>query len=59
MAQQFVERVGVRKHNYARTGRMVGYGGRESLMLSHVPHTLADLAPQWSSAQPRLNGINS
>jgi len=27
MAQQLVEKVGVDKHNFARTGRMVGYGG--------------------------------
>lgn len=27
MAQQAVERVGVEKHNFARTGRMALYGG--------------------------------
>lgn len=27
MAQQAVERVGVDKHDYARTGRMALYGG--------------------------------
>lgn len=27
MAQQLVEGVGANNHNYARTGRMVGYGG--------------------------------
>ena len=27
MAQQLVEKTGFEKHNFARTGRMVGYGG--------------------------------
>ena len=27
MAQQLVEKTGIQKHNYARTGRMIGYGG--------------------------------
>ena len=31
MAQQGVEKVGVDKHNFARTGRMALYGGGESL----------------------------
>lgn len=30
MAQQAVERVGVDKHNFARTGRMALYGGGTS-----------------------------
>jgi hypothetical protein len=30
MAQQAVERVGLEKHNYARTGRMALYGGGKS-----------------------------
>ena len=29
MAQQLVERKGLDKHNIARTGRMIGYGGCE------------------------------
>ena len=29
MAQQLVEGAGAGNHNYARTGRMVGYGGCE------------------------------
>ena len=27
MAQQLVEKVGTKKHNFARTGRMALYGG--------------------------------
>ena len=30
MAQQLVEGVGYEKHNHARTGRMIGYGGCKS-----------------------------
>lgn len=33
MAQQAVERVGVDKHNLARTGRMALYGGGTSLTI--------------------------
>ncbi len=40
MAQQLVERVGPRKHNFARTGRMALYGGgRQTLRPSQNPKT--------------------
>lgn len=36
MAQQGVEKVGLDKHNFARTGRMAGYGGGTSI---HNPNS--------------------
>lgn len=32
LAQQAVEKKGIQKHDLMRTARMVGYGGRESIL---------------------------
>lgn len=49
MAQQAVERVGVEKHNFARTGRMALYGGG----------TLSPLDPLLSCPNLNLRKMNS
>lgn len=36
MAQQAVERVGPKKHNFARTGRMALYGGGTQFYISNL-----------------------
>lgn len=41
IAQQGVERIGIQKHNYARTGRMTLYGGGTSPLASNSSRKLA------------------
>ena len=55
LAQQAVERKGLEKHSWARTARMVGYGGRECAHNVSVHHVLT--LAQLSLDQQPQNGI--
>jgi hypothetical protein len=44
MAQQGVEKVGLDRHNLARTGRMAAYGGGTSLFSTFSENTLSTAA---------------
>lgn len=48
MAQQGVEKVGLDKHNLARSGRMAAYGGGKSIsiILSNMPSSLLSILSQ-------------
>ena len=64
MAQQAVEKVGVDKHNFARTGRMALYGGGMSIaafllyqtLMSYHPAVFGPAATTWFKfLQQRIN----
>lgn len=60
MAQQGVEKVGVDKHNLARTGRMALYGGGKSIAPFWLySRLIVSPAIQLSSALQRRRGLNS
>lgn len=60
MAQQGVEKVGLDKHNFARTGRMALYGGGMSdAPFFTCPWLMDSLVPQLFSALQPPRGSNS
>ena len=59
MAQQGVEKVGLDKHNFARTGRMALYGGGNNHTSKCGFEILGLMGEQLSSDPPRPPGSPS